>query len=234
MTTAHSDTDRSVEDFRRCLESGLLMLAPDPAARRELLARYVDGHLGRIAALEVVLDRRSAGRLTGPAPTDEQLEVLIAAAATVPDHGRLRPWRFVVVTGASQHRFADALAAGAGETDPDLAPERREKARGKAFAAPASIAIIASCRSGTKVPEWEQVASACCAGYAITLAAHALGLGAVWKSVPFVAAPAMRACFGLADGESLLGWVNVGQHGGPPPARPDDESPWDHVSFLAA
>jgi nitroreductase len=97
-----------------------------------------------------------------------------------------------------------------------------EKARAKAFAAPCSILVIASPKVTSKVPAWEQLASAACCGYAIVLAADALGLGAVWKSTPSDDGPALRAWCGLMEHEQLLGWINVGS--------PDETSPTEHRS----
>lgn len=84
------------------------------------------------------------------------------------------------------------------------------------------------------MPEWEQVASAACAGYAITLAAHALELGAVWKSAPFVDAPAVRACFELAVDEQLLGWINLGHPDPHESSRPPLDTRPDLSTYLAA
>jgi nitroreductase len=87
--------------------------------------------------------------------------------------------------------------------------------RGKAFAAPCSVAVIASPDPSSNVPVWEQVASASCTGYAIVLAAVALGFGAVWKSAAVLETEPVRALFGLTEHEQLLGWVNIGTPGAP-------------------
>jgi nitroreductase len=78
-------------------------------------------------------------------------------------------------------------------------------------AAPTLIALVAAIDPKTKVPEWEQAASAACAGYAITLAAHALDLGAIWKSTPFTDGSRLREILGMSDGHRFFGWVNLGQ-----------------------
>jgi nitroreductase len=145
----------------------------------------------------------------GRPPTDHELEWLLRAATAVPDHGGLQPWRFVVITGQARHRLGEALAADRATT-PGTPAAAIEKARGKAFAAPCLIVVIASPNSGSNVPEWEQVASAACCGYALVLAAEALGLGAVWKSTPLRDGAALRALCAMTAGEQLLGWVNVG------------------------
>ena len=147
----------------------------------------------------------------GQAPNAEDLERILATATTVPDHGGLTPWRFVVCSGTGRDRFADALVAGLHEARGfDLPEAVVAKMRGKAFAAPCSVVLIASPDPTNNVEVWEQVASASCTGYAMVLAATGLGYGAIWKSAGVLSTRPMRALFGLNEHESLLGWVNVG------------------------
>jgi nitroreductase len=163
------------------------------------------------SVLEAILHRRSALALSGPPPTPEQLELLLRAAATVPDHGMLRPYRFVVIRPDGRDRFGDALASAAKQARPELGDGLLEKVKRKAHAAPLQIAILAAPRLGHSIPEWEQVATAACTGYAIVLAAHAQGLGAAWKSAAAVDGVALRDTLEMQPGERLLGWINLGQ-----------------------
>ncbi len=152
----------------------------------------------------------------GSAPDDGALATILETATTVPDHGGLQPWRFAVVAGAGKDRMGDALVAGLHLLRGDDLPEAVvTKMRGKAFAAPCSVAVIASPDPSSNVPVWEQVASASCTGYAIVLAAAALGFGAVWKSAAVLETEPVRALFGLTEHEQLLGWVNLGTPGLP-------------------
>jgi nitroreductase len=148
--------------------------------------------------------------LVEPGPDAGQLDVLLRAATTVPDHGTLRPWRFVVISGDERDRFGGALASVALEHQADLPLAAVEKMRSKAFVAPTMVVIVASPTQGNKVPVWEQEASAACTGFALTLAAHALGLGAMWKSAPFRSGGDLSELLELTDEERILGWVNVG------------------------
>jgi nitroreductase len=165
--------------------------------------------------VDLILNRRSASKLEEPGPTDAELEVLLRAAATVPDHGGLQPWRFAVVRGAGRAQFGDALAAAAAEAGADPAG-----ARDKAFAAPALIAVIAAPKADAKIPVWEQLTTASASGYAITLAAHAIGLGAAWRSTAHVDGSALRALLGMSATDQLLGWVNLGRPGAEPDPAP--------------
>jgi nitroreductase len=168
-----------------------------------------------LLAGEAMVERLRAPRAepdrNGTAPDDADLADILEVATTVPDHGSLRPWRFAVVRGPARDRFGDALAAGLHEQrGSDLPDAVVTKMRHKAFAAPACVALIASPDVDANVPVWEQEASAACTGYAIVLAAQALGYGAIWKSAATVDAPAVRAFFALSEHERLLGWVNLG------------------------
>lgn len=162
-----------------------------------------------------LLDLLSAARLhpdqDGAVPDDTQLATVLSVATRVPDHGGLRPWRFVVVRGAGRDRFGEALVAGLeSERGTGLPDAVVAKMRGKAFAAPCQVMLVASPRVGSNVPVWEQVASASCTGYAVVLGATALGLGTIWKSAPVLHTAPVRELFGAGEHEQLLGWVNIG------------------------
>ena len=166
------------------------------------------------AALQPFLTRRSTAALFPPGPSADEIEAILAVATSVPDHGSLRPWRFVVVRADAREVFGAALVDAAREADPGLDEGAAERIRAKAFVAPALIAVAARVDLTAKVPAWEQVASASCAGYAIALAAHRLGLGAIWKSAPVHHGAALEKVLDLTPDDRFLGWVNVG-HTGP-------------------
>jgi len=159
--------------------------------------------------LELMLSRRSLSTLVEPGPTRAQLESMLQAATTVPDHGRLRPYRFAVIEGDGRGAFGDALAACAAERKPGMAQAALEGVRAKAFRSPTIVALFASPKPG-KIEVWEQHATAASAGYAIVLAAHALGVGAVWKSVPFTRGRALAELFQMGETEEMLGFIHLG------------------------
>ncbi len=185
--------------------------------------------------LDRIIHRRSAPALTDPGPSDVQLASILTAAASVPDHGKLRPYRFVVVRGDARRRFGEALSAAAvaaGADDITIA-----KARRKPFFGPMLVAIIATPQAHPTVPEWEQVASATLTGYAMELAADALGVGAVWKSGHHLDGEPVTRTLGLAPNERLLGWIDLGtvpqREGIPMRARDEAERPKPRVTELA-
>ncbi|KQC40350.1 nitroreductase [Frankia sp. ACN1ag] len=179
-------------------------------------------------ALACLMTRRTATRLVEPGPTTEQLAVLLGAATTAPDHKMLRPWRFVVVRGDARATLAGAIAAAAQAVGTLPEPVVR-KAAGKATRSPALIAVVAA-RVESKVPVAEQDASAAAAAQNICLAAHALGLASAWKSVPLPDSAQVRAAFGLADGEELVGWVELGTQAQAAPLPPRPAVPLDQVA----
>lgn len=183
-----------------------------------------------VAALQPFLTRRSTAVLFPPGPTPQEIEAILAVAASVPDHGALRPWRFVVVGGDARGAFGDALVRAALEADPGLDEGAGDRIRSKAFVAPALIAVAARIDTSSKVPVWEQIASASCAGYAIALAAHQLGLGAIWKSAPFHEGVAIERALDLTPDDRFLGWVNLGHTG---PERAAELRPAADLATLA-
>lgn len=165
--------------------------------------------LDRATLLDSILTRRSATTLGAPGPSTEQLAKILAAAGTVPDHGQLRPYRFAVVSGEGRAAFGNALAESALERRPELTATALDGVRSKAQRSPTLVVLIASPKPG-KIEAWEQVATAACAGYAIVLAAHALGVGAVWKSVPFTRGKGLTELLRLGPTEEMLGWIHMG------------------------
>lgn len=171
------------------------------------------------APLEFLTTRRSATTLGDPGLTHAQLDQLLLATSSVPDHGLLRPFRFAVIEGDGRAAFGNALAEVARERRPETPDGKLDAMRAKAFRSPTLIALIASPKPG-KIEVWEQHVTAACAGYAIVLAAHALGIGAVWKSVPFTKGTALAALFGLSEAEEMLGFIHLGKSTKEEPAPP--------------
>lgn len=157
--------------------------------------------------------------LTTPAPNRDQLTPLLTTAARVPDHGKLEPWRFCVLTGAALPRLA-ALAehrGGALGIDPD----KITKAAATFANAPLIVAVIASPEVSDKVPEIEQLYSAGAVCLSLLNAALAAGWGANWLS----GWPSHDRSF-LADGlnlaahETVAGFIHIGTPGCTPSDRP--------------
>ncbi|MDM8350168.1 NAD(P)H nitroreductase [Pseudomonas sp. sp1636] len=161
-------------------------------------------------ALDALLNRVSVPRLREPAPDAAQRELLFRAALRAPDHGQLRPWRFLTIEGAGRERlgelFAQALAAGADE----VGEEALAKARAMPLRAPLLIVVVARVQAHAKVPQQEQVIAAACATHAILLAAHSQGIGAVWRTGDLAYNPRVAAGLGLASDEQIVAFLYLG------------------------
>ena len=185
--------------------------------------------------VDAMLRRRSVAALVDPGPSTDELDAVLRSATTVPDHGQLRPYRFVVVSGAARGRFGDALVSALEALRGPVDEAARAKVRSKAFVAPTLVAIISAPKTTSKVDLWEQVTSASCCGFAMVLAAHSLGLGAMWKSTPFQRGGALDELLALGPDDRLLGWVNLGSPADPAAlAKPrPDLDPATFTSILA-
>ena len=161
-------------------------------------------------ALDALLNRVSVPRLVDPAPTAEQREVMFAAAMRAPDHGQLRPWRFLTVEGQARHRMGELLAEAARFNDPLVAEAVVEKALNGPLRAPLVVVVIARLQDHFKIPKSEQMLAAGCAAHAILLAAYAQGVGGVWRTGELAYSPHVAKGLGLEDGEEVIGFLYLG------------------------
>ena len=165
--------------------------------------------------------RRSASALAlrEPAPSDAELATLLRLAARVPDHGKLSPWRFVVLRGEAKRRFIGGLEAIA-EGRPD--GERLKAKLGKLKAPPLSVAVVSRLSPGD-IPEWEQRLSAGAACMTLVIAAQAMGYGANWITDWYAYDADATRLLGLREGELVAGYVHLGTSAEPPleRVRPD-------------
>jgi nitroreductase len=161
-------------------------------------------------AIDLLLTRRSARTLTDPAPDEPALALMFACAARSPDHGRLRPWRFVVVRAEARGRFGDLLADHLRRSHPQVAAETLERERSKAFRAPLIVVVAAHGTPGVKIPLIEQTLSAAAAAHAMMLAAFALGFNAMWKTGGPAYDPVVKSALGLEADDSVVGFLYLG------------------------
>lgn len=155
--------------------------------------------------------------LTGPAPERHELMNLLELALRVPDHGKLEPWRFVVLERATLDRLAPVLAQHVAAGGGDAAAV--EKAR-SAFGSPVIVAVVSSPVDSPKIPQGEQILSAGAVCLELVNAALAAGYGAAWLTGPAAQPDFARAHLGLAPGETVAGLIHIGQRGATPPDRP--------------
>jgi nitroreductase len=170
------------------------------------------------AVLDFLTRRRSASAATlrAPAPDSGQLHDLLRLATRVPDHGKLAPWRFIILDGEAKARFADGLDAIA-EKAPDR--EKRKGALFKLKTPPLAVVVVSRFIEG-KIPEWEQRMSSAAVCTTLLLAAQAMGFGANWITDWYAYDDEASALLGLGEGEKVTGFIYLGT---------PDEAPQERV-----
>jgi nitroreductase len=167
-------------------------------------------------AIDALLKRRSAKTLIEPAPDDGALELMFRSAVRAPDHGRLRPWRFIVIRGAGRERLGELLAEQLRRAQPSATSEALQREKQKAMRAPLIVVVAAVCNPSVKVPVIEQVLSAGAAAQNIMLAAYALGFNAMWKTGAPAYDESVKAALGLEQKDAIVGFLYVGSEAAAP------------------
>ena len=163
--------------------------------------------------------RRSAPAqaLAAPGPTDAEIDAILTLGARTPDHGKLFPWRFVVLGPESRADLAarlEPLAEG------QLDPKKARAVLAKLTSPPVTILVISTPVQGHKVPVWEQELSAGAVCMNLEHAAGAHGYAASWITDWYSYAPAALALFGVGEGERIAGFIHIGTLAEPPLERP--------------
>jgi nitroreductase len=161
-------------------------------------------------AIEALNTRATAKTYGETAPTREQLAIVLQAAVHAPDHGRLRPWRFMTIEGDQRRKLGEILAASALRRVPGLSAGDLQRERDKAMRAP--LIIVVACRivPGTKIPVIEQILAAGAAAQNILLALHAMGFAAAWKTGEGAYDPEVKRALGFAPDDHLVGFIYTG------------------------
>ncbi len=174
----------------------------------------------RTDPLSLLLTRRSGKPrdMVAPGPDGAELAAILQAAARVPDHGKLAPWRFVIVPAEQRAVLAEKLAAALIAEKPEAGALEVEAARGFAHQAPTLVVVLSSPRQAP-IPLWEQQLSAGAACMQMLNAAHALGFVGGWLTTWAAFSPVVRDLFGR-EGEAIAGFVFIGSPGRPLEERP--------------
>jgi nitroreductase len=164
--------------------------------------------------LTAIAERRSIGRFKNEPVERDVIIQLLQAAGWAPSHHNTQPWRFVVMTGEGRNKlgegYADvALSEASGLTEEE-AQEKRKKEIAKAFRAPVVIAAICSPADDPRAVAAEERAAAQAAVQNLLLAAHGLGLGAIWRSGAPMFHEAMKAAFELRSDEEIVAFIYLG------------------------
>jgi nitroreductase len=163
--------------------------------------------------LALIYSRQSVApkRLIKPGPGCDELEAIVGAAGSAPDHGALHPFRFIHVADESRHRLAEIFAEAKRRRLPNASPMLLDRERVKALTAPTLLVACARLREDmAEIPVSEQLVAVGAAIQNLLLAAHALGFGAMLLSGGKTRDPLVRDAFGLGAGETLVGFISIG------------------------
>lgn len=178
-----------------------------------------------MSIFDAVSRRQSHSRVTEEAPTHEKLVPLAEAAASVADHGSLRPWRLIELRGDDRERLGAAFVEASGLEGRDA-----QKLAEKPLRASLLIALVAVHVPSFKVPEWEQDATAAGIAHTLSLLLNEAGWGVIWRTGGHTRSDAVRRMHGLGENEKLLGWLYVG--GIPEKTKPEKKHRFDAERYL--
>ena len=173
-------------------------------------------------ALDTLLTRASSSRLTLPIPDAEAIGAILAAAMRAPDHGRLVPWRFLVVHGDGLARLADAVAAALRRRESEATEADLARVREKLTRAPLVIVLGGRMLAGHKIPVLEQQMAVAAGAMNVLNALHALGFAGKWVTGPNAYDASFARDLGFGEDEQLFGMIMAGTPDRlDPPTRPD-------------
>ena len=179
---------------------------------------------------EAIYQRHSVSRVKAEPVPRELIERLLQAAVQSPNHHKVRPWRFVVLQNSAREKLGQVMAQSLQARKPEATADDVQKERLKPLRAPVLIAVAVDKPAIPKVQEIENVAAVAAAIQNLLLAAHDLGLGAMWRTGPAATDPHVKAFLGFAPDQHLIGLVYVGypEASTPPPQRPsfEDRTLW--------
>ena len=144
---------------------------------------------------------------------------MLTAAARVPDHGKLVPWRFILIQGEARQRLGDLLATAFQADNPDAGEDKVAAERERFAHAPLVVAVVSRVVPHVKIPDWEQVLSAGAVCMNLLTGATALGYGASWLSGWAAFDRRVLDVLGLTPDERIAGFVHIGTAQETPPDR---------------
>jgi nitroreductase len=177
-----------------------------------------------------LLEARRSGKpreMAGPGPTAEEMERILTIAARVPDHGKLTPWRFVVVDDDRRGALAALLHEALAEEDPGATDAHHRAEDEFASYAGQLVVLISAPVENHKIPVWEQQLSCGNAGMNLLLASHGLGYVAGWITGWRAYSPMVNAAF-CEPGERIAGFIFIGH-----PAREMEDRPRPALADVA-
>ncbi len=179
---------------------------------------------------EAIFTRQSVGKVRPDPVPRPVIEKLLQAGAQAPNHYKVRPWRFVVLTGAARERLGQAMSDSFKDKFPAVGEEALVKERAKPLRAPVVIAVGVDKPIESKVDEVENICAVAAACQNLLLAAQAEGLGAIWRTGDTARDPRIKQFLGFAPDQHLIGFIYLGYLENPltRPERPsfEDRTVW--------
>ena len=171
--------------------------------------------------LDFLLSRRSilARMMEGPGPDDADLRRILRTGLRVPDHGRLAPWRFIVIRGEARERLGGVLAETFERKNPDAIDEQIEIERERLTRAPVVVAVVSKVVKEHKIPEWEQILSSGAACQTMLIAALSMGYAAQWITEWYAYDPDVKAALGVGAEDRIAGFLYLGNEAAEPTER---------------
>ena len=157
-----------------------------------------------------ISSRASAAKLIAPGPSAQQLEKILMAGTRAPDHGRLSPWRFVVLDGDKRKILATSMSEMRRRLTPGATAEDVQREGDKAMRAPTIVVVAARTNTPGKIPEIEQIVAVGAGMQNMILTAHALGFGTMWKTGPAAYEEAVKTDLGLDAKDHIVGYLYLG------------------------
>lgn len=171
--------------------------------------------LNDLSSILSLLETRRSGRpkeMTGPGPTEPEMERILTIAARTPDHGKLFPWRFVIVGHDQRGALAALLRRALDEDNPGATAAHHEKEKEFASYEGQLVVLVSAPVEDHKIPVWEQQLSCGAAGMNLLLAAHALGYVGAWQTGWRAYHERVRSAF-CGPGERIAGFLFIGRPG---------------------
>src|SRR4026209_2172858 len=159
---------------------------------------------------EAIYQRHSQKKVKPDALPRALIEKLLDAAVQAPNHYKVRPWRFVVLTGEARKKLGDVMAASKLDGHPEFPQEAFDKARATPLQAPVVIAVGVDKPSESKVLEIENICAVAAACQNLLLAAHAIGLGAKWRTGEWARDEKVKGFLGFGADQHVVAFIYVG------------------------
>ncbi len=181
-------------------------------------------------ALEAIYHRQSIPKVKPDPVPRELIEKLLGAAVQAPNHHKVRPWRFVVLTGQVRNRLGEVFAQAYKNREPDVMEQALDVERARPLRAPVLIAVGVDCPANEKVIEVENICATAAAIENLLIAAADLGLAAMWRTGKAAYDPDVKEFLGFLPDQHLIGFIYIGypEVDWPPKQRPSasDRTIW--------